>query len=286
MKDTLHIYIRVSTAVQTEGTSLKTQERIGIKLANQLDLTYEIHNEGGRSSANDNLNNRPIMLNLLRLMDAGKVKHLYVYNTDRISRNQITWYTIRQKMIANKVTLYTPKGVHDANDSMENMILGIMNEIAVYDNQTRADRSRIGKFEKVKMNYWQGGDPPFGFFIQKMEGGSKLSVHPEESKWIRYIFTAYIEELSIKHIKAHLEENKVLTRRGNKHWSLGSLQAILRNEIYTGINRYHDKKYNQTIIGKVPQIISSKIYSEASERRAIILKRKGQINRTKKFYLL
>jgi hypothetical protein len=61
---------------------------------------------------------------------------------------------------------------------MENMILGIMNEIAVYDNKTRADRSRLGKFKKVKQNYWRGGDPPFGYAIEKVEGGSRLVINP------------------------------------------------------------------------------------------------------------
>ena len=129
MKEVLHIYTRVSSSIQVEGTSLKTQKEIGIKLAVQLNMDFEVHNEGGRSSANDDLRNRPIMLELLRMMDKGKVKHLFVYNTDRLSRNQITWYTIRQKMVANNVKLYTPKGIHDTNDGMENMILGIMNEI-------------------------------------------------------------------------------------------------------------------------------------------------------------
>jgi len=144
MKEVLHIYKRVSSQIQVEGTSLKTQEEIGIKLASQLGMEYQIHNEGGKSSASDDLLNRPVMSNLLKLMDNGVVRHLYVYNTDRLSRNQITWYTIRQKMVANSVTLYTPNGIHKTEDSMENMILGILSEISQYDNKIRSERSRLG----------------------------------------------------------------------------------------------------------------------------------------------
>ena len=97
MKDVLHIYTRVSSSIQVEGTSLKTQKEIGINLANQLNMDFEVHNDGGRSSANDDLRNRPVMLELLRLMDKGKVKHLFVYNTDRLSRNhwRISWCRYR-----------------------------------------------------------------------------------------------------------------------------------------------------------------------------------------------
>jgi DNA invertase Pin-like site-specific DNA recombinase len=285
MKEVLHIYTRVSSLIQVEGTSLKTQKEIGMKLADQLNMDFEIHNEGGRSSANEDLRNRPIMLELLRMMDKGKVKHLFVYNTDRLSRNQITWYTIRQKMVANNVKLYTPKGIHDTNDSMENMILGIMNEIAVYDNKTRADRSRLGKFEKVKQNYWRGADPPFGYAIEKTEGGSRLVIEPTESNWVKFVFDQYAKRIPMKSIKSELERNKVKTRRGNDAWTMGSLQLMLRNKVYTGVDEFYDKKFKETIIAKVPRIISDSLFNEVRERRESILLRKGQLSRTSKFYL-
>jgi DNA invertase Pin-like site-specific DNA recombinase len=285
MKEVLHIYTRVSSSIQVEGTSLKTQKEIGIKLAAQLNMDFEVHNEGGRSSANDDFRNRPIMLELLRMMDKGKVKHLFVYNTDRLSRNQITWYTIRQKMVANNVKLYTPKGIHDTNDGMENMILGIMNEIAVYDNKTRTDRSRLGKFEKVKQNYWRGGDPPFGYAIEKTEGGSRLVIEPTESNWVKFVFDQYAKRIPMKSIKAELERNKVNTRRGNDAWTIGSLQLMLRNKVYTGVDEYYDKKFKETIVAKVPQIIGDSLFNEVRERRESILLRKGQLSRTSKFYL-
>ena len=104
MKDTLHIYTRVSSTIQEEeGTSLKTQKEIGIELSNKLGMKYQVHNEGGISSSKDTLENRPVMLNVLRLMEEGKIKNLYVWNTDRLSRNQITWFSIRRTMVGRKV---------------------------------------------------------------------------------------------------------------------------------------------------------------------------------------
>lgn len=286
MKEILHIYKRVSSSIQVDGTSLKTQEEIGIKLANQLGMDYRIHDEGGKSSAKEDLTNRPVMLNLLMLMDKGVVKHLYVYNTDRLSRNQSTWFIIRQKMINNKVVLYTPKGVHSTEDSMENMILGILSEISQYDNKIRTERSRLGKFEKVKMNFWRGGHPPYGYEIVKGEGGSRLQINPAESKCVQLIFNEYVKTTPIKHIKQILENSNIKTRRGNKHWSLGTLQSMLRNDLYIGVDTFYDKKNKQTIINKVPAIIAEKLFELAKERRLKILQRKGQLNRTTKFYLL
>ncbi len=45
---TLHIYTRVSTAVQAdEGMSLETQRELGIKRAKELGFEYQVWNEGG-----------------------------------------------------------------------------------------------------------------------------------------------------------------------------------------------------------------------------------------------
>jgi DNA invertase Pin-like site-specific DNA recombinase len=106
-KKTLHIYMRVSTKVQSEdGTSLDTQKEIGIKRSKKLGMDFVIHNEGGKSSYKDNLRNRPIMRTLLDGMEKGIVKHLFVYNTDRLSRKRTTWYLIRLKIEKCRVTLH------------------------------------------------------------------------------------------------------------------------------------------------------------------------------------
>jgi site-specific DNA recombinase len=285
MKEILHIYTRVSTSIQEEGTSLKTQKETGIELAKKLNMDYLIHNEGGSSSAKDNLDNRPVLMNILRQMDTGGIKHLYVWNTDRLSRNQITWYTIRQKMVKHKVILYTANGVHNQNDFMENMILGILSEVSQYDNSVRAERSRLGKIEKVKLNYWRGGDCPFGFMLKSDGRGNKLAENTEESKWIRFIFQEYSKGTPLKDIKSVLEKNKIKTRRDNKFWSLGSLQAIIKNPIYLGFDQYIDKKTKLEIKNTIPQLIPNKLWGEVQERRKLKLLRKGQLNRTTKFYL-
>jgi site-specific DNA recombinase len=232
MKEKLYIYSRVSSSIQEEGSSIRTQQEIGIELAKKLDMDYEIHNEGGMSSSKDTLDNRPVILNLLRLMDEKIVKNLYVWNTDRLSRNQITWYTIRQNMVKNNVILYTSNGKHTTTDFMENMILGILSEVSQYDNKVRTERSRLGKIEVVKLNYWRGGDTPFGYKLESDGKGNKLVENKNESKWIQYIYAEYSMGKALKDIKSHLERNQIKTRRENEKWSMGSLQVILKNQTY------------------------------------------------------
>ncbi len=284
---TLHCYLRVSTQVQeTKGTSLKTQKDAAQNLAERMGMKCVIHNEGGKSSAKDDLNNRPVMLELLRLMDSGVVKNLYVWNTDRLSRNQITWYSIRQKMVKNNVVLYTNQGKYDITDGLENLLLGILSEVSTYDNLIRAERSRLGKIEKVQKNYWRGGDCPFGYKLESDGTGNKLVVCDYESNWVRFIYTEYINGTTCKEIKKSLEDNDVKTRRGNKYWSLGSIQIILKNTTYLGVDQYRDKKSGLLINNKIPQIIPNNLFEEAQSKRKNTLARKGQNSRLTQFFLL
>ena len=289
MKETLHILIRVSTQTQTEnkgGTSLITQKQKGIELSENLGMNYEIHNEGGTSSSNDTLDSRPILIKLLERIEKGEVKHIYVWNTDRLSRNTSTWFLIRKKMVENEVVLYTSTGKYDTTGDMENLILGILSEISQYDNKIRSMRSRLGKLEKVKSNFYRGGDPLFGYEIKKTEKGSLLIPNTLESKYVKMIFNLYIEGYPTKEIKNYLEKNNVKTRRGNDHWSLGSIQVILKNRSYTGSETFTDKKTGQVINTTIPPIISNKLFEEVEIYRRNKLLRKGQFNRTKRIFFL
>ena len=49
MREILHIYTRVSSAVQEEGTSLETQKELGIKKSKELGMKYQVWNEGAVS---------------------------------------------------------------------------------------------------------------------------------------------------------------------------------------------------------------------------------------------
>ena len=286
MKEILHIYSRVSSAIQLEGTSIQVQTSIGIELASKLGMDYKKHDEGSKSSANDDLSNRPVMNNLLKQMDLGTVKHLYAFNTDRISRNQITWFLIRQKMVKNSVKLYTPKGVHDTQDGLENMVLGILSEISQYDNSLRSQRSRLGKLEKVKQNYWRGGLTTFGYTLESDGIANKLAKDPIESKWVNHIFTQYVNGVSLVEVKQELESNNILTKRGHTHWSLGSLQTIIRNKNYIGIDIYTDGKTGESVTNVIPALISIELYEKATQVRKGKLSKRRQFSKLKHSYLL
>ena len=283
MTEILHIYTRVSSLVQSEdGTSLETQKVDGILKAKELGFDHQVWNEGGKSSHSNDIEDRPVLFDLLTEVEKGNVKHLFVYNTDRLSRNGHTWAHIRWKLKCNDVVVYTSTGRIDLSNPMDDLLMGLLSEISQYDNKIRSDRSRRGKFFKVQNGFFQGGPPPFGYKNEK----KRLVENVDESQWVQLMFEMYNTGSSVREIRRKLNENGVSTRRGKPSWSLGSINKILRNTIYLGWYDYTDKKMNQTVRVEVPSIVDKLVWESVQSRINKINQRKHQINRSTHFYLL
>ena len=132
--EVLHIYTRVSQRIQEEGTSLDYQRELGEKCALELGFRHELHNEGVHTSSSENPMDRDVLRRLLARVENGEVKHLFVYNQDRLSRNDIAWTTIKVILIKNEVVLHTPNGRISFDNPMDRLLFGVVSEISAYEN--------------------------------------------------------------------------------------------------------------------------------------------------------
>ena len=89
-KTVLHVYVRAPSAAQESKTSIDSQQELGAAKAKELGFDHKIWNEGGQSSSCEDLSNRPVLLPLLEEIEQGNVKQVFVFNTDRLSRNEAT----------------------------------------------------------------------------------------------------------------------------------------------------------------------------------------------------
>jgi len=283
MKDTLHIYTRVSTRTQEEdGTSLSTQQELGKGRAKQLGMKARVWNEGSASSNYEDLANRPKLLELLSEVGKGNVKHLFVYNNDRLSRNEVSQQTIKIALIKNDVVLYTKDGQFNFSNPTDKLLKTVLDAIATYDNTLRAERSRLGKVARVKEGYWYGAPPPFGYrTVEK-----RLAIDKEESKWVKKIFNWAYEEKPLIWIKAQLDKNGVVARRG-KFFTTGSLNVLLKNTHFIGYYYWSDKKTGEEIRCECPPIVDESLWKAVQKLREKKFGRKNQRNASiRNFYLL
>jgi len=283
MQDTLHIYTRVSSRIQdTDGTSLDTQRDLGISRSEEMGFSHKVWNEGGASSHHEDLENRPVLLNLLSGVENGSVKHLFVFNNDRLSRNEITAQTIRIALQRNDVVLYTKDGQFDLSNPSDKLFKTILDGIAQYDNALRTERGRLGKIARVKQGFWYGAPPPYGYELVD----KKLSIHPEESKWIKKIFNWFYQGKSPIWIKSQLDQSGMEPRRKKGSWSIGSISRLSKNTHYIGSYTWEDKKSEEVITCTCPPIVDETVWNQVQEKRTSSALRTKQKNRTKHFYLL
>ena len=79
----------------------------------------------------------------------------------------------------------------------------------------------------------------------------KITVVPEQAKWIKQIYSLYLEGYGSSLIIRYLEENGVKSPTGGAHWGHNTVCSILRNEKYVG-----DCLIQKTITTKVGSRIS------------------------------
>lgn len=285
---TLHIYARVSTSTQeADGSSIESQIAAGEEYAHKNGMLPKVWNEGGKSSAGDSFVNRPVLAEVLGKIDSGEIEHLYVWNTDRLSRNLETWNVIRMKLLQNDVVLHTPSGRQVLSDFQTNLVLGILKEISHYDNQLRTERFRMGKLNAIRHGGWMGGPAPYGYRIED----GQLLPDEDESEWVRAIYRWYLDGGSIDEIRTRLLENGVTTRRGNAVWSHGAINKVLTNTHFAGYYTYTDKKTNETIRVVCPSLLDPGLVARVREKRQKRSYRQGRsgergANNSKHTYLL
>lgn len=279
---TLHIYTRVSTVAQRdEGTSLQTQLDLGKKKAKALGFSYKHWDEGGKSSNHENIADRPKLNALFQSIRQDEVKHLYVYDQSRLSRNDSVASAIRYECNKHGVTLYMKDGQFDLSNPQDKLFKQILDSLAEYDNNARADRTRLGKLNRAEGGYWHGGPPPFGYRLE----AKRLILDKEESKWVRRIFEECLKGASTVAIKRLLDTKGVPPRRGGM-WSLGSIQALIKNTHYAGSYTFTDKKSGKVVPVTCPAIVDDVQWKAVQLARTREKGRIPQKNRTKKFYLL
>lgn len=258
---TIHIYTRVSTQVQKdEGTSLESQYEEGVRRAKQLGFQWRHWDEGGLSSNHENLADRPKLNSLYHAIKSGQIKHIFVYDQSRLSRNDLVASVFRYECRRQGVTIHTKDGQYDLSNPSDNLLTQMMNAIAEFDNSTRSDRVRRGRLKRASLGYWMGGAPPYGYKVVDR----RLTIEPEEAKWVRRIFENRAAGVSVVDIKRELDANYIRPRFRAK-WSGASIRQIIRNThsigFYTVLDRLNGGEYRINC----DQLISRDLWQQAND---------------------
>ena len=121
-------------------------------------------------------------------------------------------------------------------------------------------KSVLGKRDHFLRGGWRGGTPPFGFDTIER----KLVINKDEGKWVQKIFKLYADGKTSPYISNLLFTNKVKPRRSKSGiFNIGTINVMLKNEIYIGIDRMKDPDEPEKILvyKGIPKIVEQKIFN-------------------------
>ncbi len=237
----LHILTRVSTRPQTKKYGLKIQREQGLKYGKENGFDCEVYEEKGISGTLP-VEQRPKLSILLKGVVKGEVKHIWVKDLSRLSRDNMVSFYLQNQFKKYGCILHSQSGDIDFQTPMESMFYGFQSLFNSTDNEVRRQKSMEGKVKHFKSGGWRGGSFVFGYkSVRHKSSGMKMLVpNTDESKWVRQIFEWYDLDKSTKWIGQQLDKNGIKPRR-SKFWNIGSIQSLLRNKIYIGIDTMTDK---------------------------------------------
>ena len=295
-KETLHLYLRCSTDNQIEN-SIERQRDLGIKFSKDIGMDYKVWSDEGKSGIKSFEDTREQLVGLLWEVELGMVKHIWVEDFTRLTRNFEDQVKIEKLIIENELFVYeglTNNQIYEPNDLSQRLIKVVTSMVGTDQKKKEIQKSIDQKLKKFKQGYYVRGNVTYGF--NKVDG--YLVENKDESKWVKKMFKWYLGGDSLVDISKKCKVNGLKTKRGND-WSSEGVRILLSNIEYTGKTQYTDmtkdphrknpKKYPYPdestwevhINDNLPRVVSDEIFNKVQKKLDVYKTKK-----TKNIYFL
>ena len=266
------IYLRKSRLdLELEGQeeTLARHERILIDYCNRNNLDIaKIYKE---VVSGEDIENRPIVQQLLRDVQEGLYEGVVVVELERLSRgNQIDQVEIAETFKNSNTKIYTLNKVYDlsSEDSFDEDFFEF--GLFMSRREYKIIKSRLirGKKQAQKEGYFVGCVTPFGYSKEKQGKGFVL-IPDNNAEIVQLIFNKYVhEDWSLSQVRDFLNNNGMKPLKA-KNWSNERLRHLLKNKVYLGLIGFEIKKNPTYFEGKHVAIIDEKTFEKATDKLSV-----------------
>jgi site-specific DNA recombinase len=246
------IYTRKSTSyrLEHEVNSLTTQHEIcNAYISSQQYRGWTAlarrYDDGGHSGSGLE---RPALAALMHDIEAGEIDTVVVYKIDRLTRSLLDFVRLIEIFDRRAVGLVSVSQAFDTADSMGRMILNVLLTFSQFERELIAERVRDSIRTRKRHGRIHGGLAPFGYDFRDGE----LQIVEAEAEIVRFIYAAFLRLGTYTAVMTAVREAGLCssrktarngTVRGGRQMSPGSVYNILRNPIYVGEIRGHDRTW-------------------------------------------
>lgn len=214
------IYCRESTEKQDIESLIALCQREVKKLKLQNVKVYaDVASGYTREREQYNLLKKDIQNNL--------VETLVLYESSRLTRDEIEHHVFYQLLRVHNVKLYTvTHGWIDLHNEDDTFLTNLLNLLDAREGRKTAKRSKDRMIELAKQGRWTGGPAPLGYKLENKE----LIVVPEDAQKVKLIFKLFLEG-NTRHSIA-----KMLG------YEIKKVRRILTNPVYIGKLKFHQSE--------------------------------------------
>ena len=211
---------------------------------------------------------RPALLSLLEDIEAGHIDVVVVYKVDRLTRSLTDFAKLVDLFERCGVSFVSVTQQFNTTSSMGRLTLNVLLSFAQFEREVIGERIRDKVAQSKAKGIWMGGLVPLGYDLDERE----LLVNALEAKQVKEIFELYLQQGSIRALKAELDRRGMRSKRrhqkngrvtGGGPFSRGHLYCLLSNPIYIGKIPHKGKLHE----GKHEAIIPEVLWEEVQELR-------------------
>ena len=260
------IYIRLSKerteSWRNKSQSLETQESLARTFAKERGLIvtkcYIDYEYSGKTF------NRPAYQDMMEDIKNGVINCIIIRDLSRLGRNYIEMGQLIDKVfpfmgvrfISINDNLDTLNGLENKK-SFEVEIKNLVNDLYSKDISKKVTASHI---QKAKQGYFIAGFAPYGYKLERREGGNRLIIYPIVQPVMVDVFEKLMAGQSINQVTKYLNQQKVATpmayrqtgkryrtEKDTRQWQSANLQRLVLNPAFYGslIQRRHNKTLSE-----------------------------------------
>jgi DNA invertase Pin-like site-specific DNA recombinase len=243
------IYDRASTDAQKDNWSRDDADRIGHQLAERYGYEAELRTE---VKSGEQLDNRPVLMGILKEIEAGKVGAIIVQDFTRLSRDEdgIDGRVIRRLCRDNDALIITPQKVYDFSLDVDDDMADFEFLVGKIHKRQLIKAIVRGVEERVRQGEWPGGKVPLGYRlvptgeVKNRRLVQRLEIDSEEAELVRLVFSLF-QEMNPAAVAVTLNEmghskpakdQKWIEKTGqtDRLWKREDVVAIVSKPIYAG----------------------------------------------------
>lgn len=243
------IYVRVSTTKESQQMSPEHQEGVCREKARLLDLdviekyVYEDRDTGTI------MVNRPAIKQMIIDARNNCFDIVIFASLSRFSRDALDSISLKRTLVDSiGLRLIALDEMYDSKYDIDELKFTMISAVNQKLSEQISLSSRRGKRQSALKGNFTGSLPPYGYKKIVDHNNRKTLISDEDTKEIvQLIYQLYTShKMGEKEIVKYLNEEKKVPSPKGKVWGVSSIQRILQNEAYTGVNVF--SKYETKMI--------------------------------------